>query len=348
MDTRILKAYNVIMKSRQNYGVFHKSLFHIHTPASHDFRFYENQTPNYYYDLTLEAIFQIAVNEGLFQSEIFYSHDDLPLDDAFLCKKEYITYLLIAHKLFVNRVEIAVISDHNNINGFDKLKRAIDVYNQGKSNAIYTHIFLGVEISCADKNHVVGIFDSSKKNIENLIRKWLNDNIMSDTDGTFRTSYDVLSEISSTSLAGVGYIAHIDTSDAFKKGFLSQAYREKLFSNYHTAIGVSNIDKIIEITKRINEFNHEQTAYFWECDAHSIDALNDKAFWIKGQSINFNMLKNAIRDFEIAIQYNEPKEPKQSLLGMVIHDGTKNFLTDNPKNKSQERMFKTQFSDSLN
>ena len=347
MTNQILEAYSEIMKRRQDYGVFHKCLFHIHTPASYDYCLRDGEDVDYYFNLSIDDIFMIAVDEGLLLPELFASHDDLPLDDLFTDKKEYIAYLLIAHKLYVDEIEIAVVSDHNNINGFRKLKRAIELYCTGKSNAIYTHLFLGVELSCADKNHIVGIFDTTKNGIEESIKNWLSENIMSDIDGTFRTSYDILSEISNKPLNGIGYIAHIDTSDTFKKGFLNQAYRKKLFSNRHIAIGLSDIDKRTDIALRIKDFNREQTAYLWDCDAHSIDALGSKAFWIKGQAINFNMLKNALRDYEIAIQYGEPQEPKQFILGIVVNSGTENFLTANPS-QTQETPFKVQFSDSLN
>jgi hypothetical protein len=56
------------------------------------------------------------------------------------------------------------------------------------------HVFKGVEISCADKLHVVGIFDAMGMQ-HDKIEQWLNDNIMSVKDGTIHTSSIVLDEI---------------------------------------------------------------------------------------------------------------------------------------------------------
>ena len=345
-SNQIIEAYKTINNRRQEYGVYHKCLFHIHTPASHDFRFFNDKDEHYYRELSLEEIFEIAQCQELFPGEIFASHEDLPLDDVFENKKEYITYLLIAQKLSLNGVEIAVVADHNTVKGFVKLKKAIKLYNDNRSNSIYTQLFPGVEISCADKNHVVGIFNPAQR-LNNSLQLWLDDNIMSEKDGTFHTSYEVLSDIDKV-LMGIGYIAHIDTSDTFKPEFLSNAYRQMLFSTRHVAIGLSNIDERWNTIERIKPYNREETAFIWDCDSHSIDEIGTKCFWMKGQRIDFEMIRSALRDFEIALQYEEPKEPTQYILGMSICDDESNFLTSKPQTPPVPNAFDVQFSDSLN
>ena len=344
VDTWIAKTYNSILKNRDNYGVFHKCLFHIHTPASYDYCFYEEyrNNPNKYKTLTLDEIFAIAKREKLFPVDVFKSHDDLKLDKAFSDKKEYISYLLIAQKLFENEIELAIIADHNTLAGFHKLKSAISIYGKDRCFSIYPQLLLGVEISCADKNHIVGIFNPAEKEDIGKLSHWLEDNIMSPVDGTYYTSIDVLSLISQ--LHGIGYIAHIDTSDTFSNKYLNKAYKSKLFACRPSAIGLSDFSRRTDISRRIAEVNQEEFAYFWDCDSHSIDTLNQKAFWIKGQKCNFNMIKNAIRDFEIAIQFDRPKEPNQFILGIAIASDEKSFLTSSDKTQA----FQVSFSDSLN
>ena len=99
---------------------------------------------------------------------------------------------------------------------------------------------LGIELSCADKNHVVGIFDNqskkiknSKKNINNFLEKYL----MDEKDGLYITSLEAIEEIFQR--GGIAYIAHIKSSPMFSSDekFLSGAYKTKLFScsDFHIA-----------------------------------------------------------------------------------------------------------------
>ncbi len=41
-DIEVKKAYNIMKKQDKiNFGEYHKTLLHIHTPASHDYRLYK-------------------------------------------------------------------------------------------------------------------------------------------------------------------------------------------------------------------------------------------------------------------------------------------------------------------
>ncbi|HIH8008243.1 TPA: hypothetical protein ACYSYY_002261 [Streptococcus suis] len=53
----------------------------------------------------------------------------------------------------------------------------------------HPHILYGVEISAADKLHIVGIFDDNKKEVVN---KWLDENLLSTEEGSVykRTNLD--------------------------------------------------------------------------------------------------------------------------------------------------------------
>jgi hypothetical protein len=96
--------------------MFRKCLFHIHTPASHDFYLHAKQKSmdkekmsEEYKKMSESEVFALARNEGLFPAGVGASSHDFPLDDLFSDKKEYFAYLLIAHKLFQNKIEIAVV-----------------------------------------------------------------------------------------------------------------------------------------------------------------------------------------------------------------------------------------------
>ena len=36
------RAYNAILKKKDSFGTFHKTCFHLHTPASHDYQLLES------------------------------------------------------------------------------------------------------------------------------------------------------------------------------------------------------------------------------------------------------------------------------------------------------------------
>jgi len=341
-----LHAYKLMKEARKQYGTFHKCLFHIHTPVSYDYGLYEkNKGKSDYSSMTVDEIFRIAQDESLFfpNNEL----DDIIYDDTFFTdKKEFIAFLLIAHKLTTNKIKIAVITDHNTIAGFSKLEKAFEIYEKQRS-IICTHIFLGIEISCADKIHVVGVFDSKKQNMFDSINKWLNKCIMSEKDGTYYTSFQVLSEIEQ--LGGIGYITHLDTSDVFKDSkFLNNLYKKKLFSINPLIIGLSDISKRKMASDKIKDYSKMEPMYLWDCDSHGIDSLNSKVLWVKGQSPNFDMLRNAIRDFDIAIRFQEPQEPKQFISGLYIDGSDGNFLMSAPQNRVESKSFHVNFSDSLN
>src|SRR5690606_8311920 len=119
---------------------------------------------------------------------------------------------------------------------------AVNIIQNSFAYKIYTDIFLGIEISCADKCHVVGIFDNKERTI-NLLNDWISSNIMDSKSGTYQTSLSVLTKINE--LGGIGYIAHINSSDIFKPDFLSGAYKNHLFNSIdNKLLGVSQLNKI--------------------------------------------------------------------------------------------------------
>lgn len=184
-------------------------------------------------------------------------------------------------------IKLAVITDHNTISGYEKLVEAIDIIHNTFSYEIYTDTLLGIEISCADKCHVVGIFDNKDETI-NLLNDWISSNIMDCKSGTYQTSLSVLTKINE--LGGIGYIAHINSSDIFKPDFLSGGYKNHLFSSINNKLlGVSHLDKIPIVMKNLKRYTKENFNFVLDEDSHSIDALTTKPFWIKGQKVNFTM-----------------------------------------------------------
>ena len=335
-------VYNKIINTKEEYGKFQKCLFHLHTPASYDYTLFSGKDINWYEELSEDDLNNICVKEGLFPKDYHLDLESKKDFEIFCSKKEAISYLLIAQRLINMQVGLVVVSDHNSINGFDKLKIAIKLHNDNKILNIYPEIILGIEINCADKNHIVGIFRDDN-NLKNEINKWLENEILSLHDGTYWTSMQVIEKI--VSWGGIPYIAHIDTSDIFKeKKYLSGGYKKKLFNlKCLDIIGLSNKEKQNKVSKMLKDFSNKEFNFVLDNDSHNLDDINKNIFWIKGKKRNYDMIKSALRDYSISIDYDVPNTPLGFTKGMLIKSGEKGFL----KSFNDNEMC-ISFSESLN
>ena len=185
-STHIRDIYKAIKSSKAKYGVYRKTLFHLHTPASYDFHLLSNWKVDDFRKCSEEKIVSECYKQGVLPKE--FARENLifegELAKTYDSKKEWLSYLLVAGKLFQNKYEVVLISDHNSLKGFDKLQRAVeDYYNafhKGNKDAVYPELINGVEVSCADKFHVVGIFDKESRE---AVEQWLNENVMSEELG---------------------------------------------------------------------------------------------------------------------------------------------------------------------
>ena len=158
------QIYEKIKNQKAKFGQFHKTIFHIHTPASYDYTLLGNWKDKDYQSASEQDILDICKEKMLFTTNT--SLNDIELEkelSIYKTKKEYFSYMLLANELLTNNIEIALVSDHHTIDGIDKLERAILICKAMKPFKVHTEVILGVEISCADKNHVVGIFDKNSK-----------------------------------------------------------------------------------------------------------------------------------------------------------------------------------------
>ena len=165
---------------------------------------------------------------------------------------------------------------------------------------------------------------------------------LSEKEGTYLTSIEVLNEIAK--MGGVGYIAHIDTSNTFHEDYLNGAYKKKLFElECNQIIGISEYGKKEIVEKSLKAFTKKEFCFFIDEDAHSIDKIGSQCLWIKGSKINFSMIKDAVRDYEISIDYVEPHELNNYIRGVYVDGDGKNFLSGKENNQ-----LSLSFSDALN
>lgn len=330
------------------FGVFHKACFHIHTPASHDYTLLKEWTSKEYQISSEKEIYEICLKRNVFLGistlKDFQNLENFP---GFTDTKEVLSYLLLAYELLTNEIEIAVIADHNNIKGLEKIRLAIEKLYEVRPHfySIYTEVISAIEISCADRNHVVVMFDD-KNRIEKFreINGWLEEKLMSEEAGTFLTSHDVISHFNE--LGDMAYIAHINTSDMFKN--FNEAYKKTIFEkNKYNLIGVSKRDEISNMTRMIKGISGKEVNVILDNDSHNIDDIYVNVFWIKGHKCNFNLIKEALIDFDISISLNdESVNNKDFIKGIYIENPRDGFLCGGKEKTNAPLSLK--FSDSLN
>lgn len=340
MQTKeMIKVYEKIKKQRKKYGKFVKCLFHIHTPASYDFRLLQDKEPKWYKQLTEEGIYNIADKE-LSLGGIRFS-EELIKEKGYNNSKEYLSYLMQASQIVQNKIEIVLVCDHNTVKGIQKLEKALEVYCKSKNIKEIPIVLFGVEISCADLFHVVGIFENKIEKI-NEVNSKLEEIIMSQETGTYETSKRVIEMINS--LKGNAYIAHINTANGLKEKMLSNAYKNELFkSNYLKLIGVNAANQIEPTKKRLSHFTTKEFAFVLDNDTHGIYNFDKNTFWIKGKKKDFSIIKNIIIDSNISIEYNIPQKPINYIEGIYINPGERGFL----KGKTTRELC-INFSESMN
>lgn len=256
--------------------------------------------------------------------------------------KELLAYLLIAHELLINEYEIVVVADHNTFDGVNKLKTCVKYlkHQKAKKYKVFTTVFRGIEISCADKLHVVAIVDGENK--ESRVIRWLDDKLISEKDGVYVTSLDAMEDLSK--MGAITYIAHIYSSDIHKEAFFSGGYKKKLFSSENTrVVGLRNKNQIESAKNFLNNYRKDIN-FLIDNDSHSIDTLSENYFWIKGSKISFQMLKEAMIDFDISVSYDDPNKNKVYIEGLYVMYEESGFLS----NKNENGDFTVKFSDSLN
>lgn len=335
-------AYEAIKNKKEKFGTFHKVCFHIHTPESYDYKLFSQWSCDDYISASEQDIYDICIERKTFPEII--TLDNIRLEGILSCycnRKELLSYLLLAEMIIVNEIEIVLVSDHHTVMGVKKLKTAIDELCKMKKHKVYPEVLLGIEISCADKNHIVGIFEDTSKNKEK-INNWLGENLLPVKEGSFKTSIEVLEFIKS--VGGIGYIAHIDTSDIFNEKYLSGAYKNKLFSDSVLQIvGISNFTHIEYIKGKIKQYRSSEIMVVIDNDSHNINDITKNVFWIKGSKRNFSMIKEAFNDYDISVSFKSQQIARQYIHGVYIENRDSGFLKGNSK-----QSFCLSFSNALN
>lgn len=354
MNTKISfdvkEAYKKISHCSSTYGTYKKTLFHLHTPASYDYKLLERWNKQEYQAATDEDLLSILQTEKNFPSNFNIKTTSFEkIHNKYCDNKELLSYLMLAYELLIKEYEIVLVSDHNTISGIYKLEAMIEkIYSTYGRAPKYPEIISGIEFSCADKIHVVTIFDKNDENSINEINHILNENLISQEDGIMLTSYILMERLSQHNC--LSYMAHLNSADIFKDGkFLSGGYKKKLLtSSFADIIGINNINNKAIIMKQMKQVRKKDIHFVIDNDSHFIESLNENYFWIKGQTCNFQMIKEAFIDFDIAISYEEKHNPEKYIKGFLIKYKEQGFLKGKDKDGQTKEDFCVQLSPSLN
>lgn len=322
-------VYQTIKNAKVKYGIFHKTCFHLHTPLSYDYTLFRTWDRNAFRNATSEVLLEICKDMQIIPTVI--NMDSLNFRNyasIFSNSKEMLAFLLIADALFKQEYELVVVADHNVTGGANKLREAIKIYKGYKETKTRLNVIAGIEISCADKNHVVGIYDDKSPDQEDEINRWLNEYLLDKESGVYVTSLVALNFLES--IKCIGYIAHINTSDIISRDYYSVAYKEKLFSSsVLKCIGLSRLESSDVVKARINQYRGNTSfAVVLDNDSHDIDSVAENAFYIKGSTCTINTICEAIVDYDIAISYEKESYSDQYIEGLYIEASKEGFLSN--------------------
>ena len=338
-------VYQTIKNAKVKYGIFHKTCFHLHTPLSYDYTLFRTWDRNAFRNATSEVLLEICKDMQIIPTVI--NMDSLNFRNyasIFSNSKEMLAFLLIADALFKQEYELVVVADHNVTGGANKLREAIKIYKGYKETKTRLNVIAGIEISCADKNHVVGIYDDKSPDQEDEINRWLNEYLLDKESGVYVTSLVALNFLES--IKCIGYIAHINTSDIMSRDYYSVAYKEKLFSSsVLKCIGLSRLESSDVVKARINQYRGNTSfAVVLDNDSHDIDSVAENAFYVKGSTCTINTICEAIVDYDIAISYEKESYSDQYIEGLYIEPSEEGFLSNDDTGGS----FCLVFSSALN
>jgi len=357
MDS-LTRAYQEIELHRRTFGTLKKCEFHMHSPASYDYRMHGTA----FCEVSLTDVIDIALKEGwissatrddyhsrvdYFSSETFVK-DMTDRGEPYSSLKEKLAYEIIAFRLYKEGIEVAVICDHNTVDGYPLLNYAIvkcyrERFREG-TEVQCVRLLLGVEISCSEENHLICIFEESNYN---AVKAYLDEIIHSTQGGTYHTSHYVIEEVS-TKFNGIAYLAHMNTSNFRGTG----VYYEKLCSSKHArVIGLTNLDRESWIRNTINAYVDgagSSICVLHEGDSHDISSIGKRNTWIKfSNKPSFASLMQAFNNHEISVYTRRPDATPVYIKGIVVDAGDHGFLNvrnDEPKSGS----FKVDFSSDLN
>ena len=341
LNKNIIEKYKKIKASKNKMGDYKKTLFHVHTPASYDYRFKSEWNSNDYKELSEQDLFHEHIISS-FDNEIAALIGEVELNGElaiFETKKDFYSYLLIANQLVKNNYEVVVVTDHNTTKGIVKLQKALDEHRTNMHK--HCNVIYGIEITCADRLHVVGMFRAEQLG---EVEQWLSNHLISEEYGVMKSSYDVLKAFYDKKC--YAYIAHINTSELFssQKNIYSGGYKKELLSGrYSKFIGVNSEKEISRYSGYFNSIYKSNKHFILDCDAHSHEEIPTESMWVKVANNSTNSFFEALEEYQITVSLENPQIPNIYIEGLHIDYTNDGYLTGN-----NETDYCVRYSPSLN
>ncbi|WP_283624685.1 hypothetical protein [Clostridium butyricum] len=301
ISEEVLNNYNKII-SKQKESVFYKVDFHIHTPGSKkDYKFNEK----YYENVTIKELEERAKSNGLAQIDGF---------DNMYCNKDELMALLIIHEAYkIKKLNLIVITDHNNMDYYEYVTDAAIKYLKSNLKSGNQFCILpGVEITCFSGTHIIGIFDNiNYQKIWEYMKFELN-GIQGEKENIFteKSEMDVINIIKKC--GGIVYVPHINNTvkkslKEFLEPLSGDSKIQLLTSKDVDAIGVTKYE-FVDLVKQTLEnkknmyYRKYPLAYLQDSDAHCIDEIGTKPMYIKMEKPGFDFLKFALEDPKLRVK----------------------------------------------
>ncbi|HFR3205217.1 TPA: recombinase RecF, partial [Streptococcus suis] len=106
-NNKIKSVYRELTNTKEKFGSFHKTLIHLHTPVSYDYKLFSSWTSTKYRKSTEDELFDIFFKNKKIKvdkTKFFGSFDKV----IFSSPKEYISFLLLAEAILKNEIEILI------------------------------------------------------------------------------------------------------------------------------------------------------------------------------------------------------------------------------------------------
>lgn len=332
--TELIKSEYLKLENKRKTTEFKKVDMHIHTPGSTKDYKVGNKV---YEDIKIEEIKELCVTKGLYTQE--------ELNNISKDKDDLMASLIIHEAYEHKKLDMFVITDHNNLEWYSRIIEAAIEYIKTKRNDLRKiEILPGVEITCFSGTHVIAILDNKKEKYKeqwNYIKYELQNNSEENIKGLFtsKSEMDVIYTI--RKVGGLVYIPHID-NNANKFSIkdmldpISGISKAQLFtSEYVHAIGFSNYSKFkSKVSLILNDKNHQYfrkapLAYLQDSDSHSIDTIGTKPMYIKMERCSFDSLKFALEDPDVRVSFEKIETVDAPYIkGLISYGGFLSKITD--------------------
>ncbi|MFW6026753.1 MAG: hypothetical protein ACOCRX_10470 [Candidatus Woesearchaeota archaeon] len=285
IEDEIKKQY-LSIKENDNGSSYFNADFHIHSPGS-SFDFTIDGA--LYKKLSKSDICQYAINNNYLKSEFI---NELNLN------KDEIASLIIVKQAVKVGINLIVITDHNSMNWYGKIKSAVDALTPD-----YFIALPGVEITCYGGEHVIGIFDPDNyKTIWKNFKKEIEFKIEEGKDkvATNKSIPDLLKAIKKH--GGITYLPHLDQNNLQEK-IKGQTWIDILNDENLDMIGLNRLDKEDRVEYLKSKMDEETSiAFIWDSDAHSVNEIGSKYMKVKMQYPWFGNLKRAVFEHQLRIK----------------------------------------------